>query len=200
MNTNITWKLWERLLCAICASVLLIWLVDLTVPAKEAEIYDAVIRLHVLANSDSPEDQEIKLKVRDAILAECEGLFDGASDTEDALKRIGHASEQMERIADRVLEENGFSYRAKAVFGVESYPTRSYDGVDFPAGDYRSLRILLGEGEGQNWWCCLFPPLCMSASTAKESLDGVGVDSRSGKVFTKKTYRFRFKLLEFFFG
>ncbi len=194
-----TWKLWERILCAVCASVLLIWLIDLTVPAKEAKIYDAVIRLHVLANSDSEEDQSVKLLVRDAILAECGELFDGVSETEDALSRIGRASEQMEQIADRVLEENGFPYRAKAVFGVEAYPTRSYDGVDFPAGEYRSLRILLGEGAGQNWWCCLFPPLCMSASSAKESLDGVGIDSSSGKVFTKKTYRFRFKLLEFFF-
>lgn len=195
-----TWKLtlWERVLCAICASVLLLFAVDLAVPAKEAEIYDTVIRLHVLANSDGEEDQAVKLLVRDAILAECNGLFSGTQTTAEALTQIEGAASRMEQIANRVLEEQGFPYRARAVFGTETYPTREYDGVVFPAGEYRSLRILLGEGGGQNWWCCLFPPLCMSASTAEESLDSVGLDTSSGKVFTQKTYRFRLKLLEWF--
>ncbi len=193
-----TWKLWEKMLCAICASTLLLFTVDLAVPAEEAEIYDTVIRLHVLANSDSETDQAVKLLVRDAILAECSALFSETKTTEEALSQIESAAKQMEQIADRVLEENGFSYRATAVFGTETYPTREYDGVTFPAGEYRSLRILLGEGGGQNWWCCLFPPLCMSASTAEDSLDSVGLDPSSGKVFTDRTYRFRLKLLEWF--
>lgn len=195
-----TWKLWERILCAFCASVMLIFAVDLTIPAEESRIYDTVIRLHVLANSNSEIDQAVKLQVRDAILAECGDLFAETQTTEEALTQIQAAATQMEQIADRVLAENGFSYHAKAVFGTERYPTREYDGTVFPAGDYRSLRILLGEGDGQNWWCCLFPPLCMSAATAEESLDAVGLDTRSGKVFTRKTYRFRFKLLEWLRG
>lgn len=193
-----TWKLWERILCAVCASVLLLFAVDLAVPAREADIYNTVIRLHVLANSDGDEDQAVKLMVRDAILEECSGLFSETKTTAEALTQIKEAASRMEQIADHVLEEQGFSYRAKAVFGTETYPTREYDGVVFPAGEYRSLRILLGEGDGQNWWCCLFPPLCMSASTAEESLDSVGLDTSSGKVFTQKTYRFRLKLLEWF--
>lgn len=197
-NEQRTWKLWERVLCAVCASVFLLFAVDLAIPAQEAEIYDTVIRLHVLANSNGDEDQAVKLLVRDAILAECSDLFSETKTTAEALTQIEAAASRMEQIADRVLAEQGFSYRAKAVFGSESYPTREYDGVVFPAGEYRSLRILLGEGDGQNWWCCLFPPLCMSASTAEESLDSVGLDTSSGKVFTKKTYRFRLKLLEWF--
>ena len=193
-----TWKIWERVLCAVCASVFLLLVVDLAVPAREADIYDTVIRLHVLANSDGEEDQAVKLLVRDAILAECGDLFSETATTAEALAQMEQAASRMEQIAGRVLEEQGVPYRAKAVFGTETYPTREYDGVVFPAGEYRSLRILLGEGDGQNWWCCLFPPLCMSASTAQESLDAVGLDTSSGKVFTQKTYRFRLKLLEWF--
>lgn len=191
-------RTWERVLIAICASVLLIVFVDLALPAGESEIYDSVIRLHVLAQSDSAQDQQIKLAVRDAIVAECADLFSDTRTTEEALTRIEHAALQMEQIANRVLKEHGADYTATAVFGTESYPTREYDGVTFPAGDYLSLRILLGEGEGQNWWCCLFPPLCMSASTAEESLESVGIDTASGKVFTERKYRFRLKILEWF--
>lgn len=190
-------RLWERVLIAFCASAVLLFSVDLAVPAGEKEIYDTVIRLHVLAQSDSEEDQNVKLLVRDAITAECDELFAHTDSTADALAQMEQAAKEMEAIANRVLRENGFSYTATAVFGRETYPTREYDGVSFPAGEYYSLRILLGEGEGQNWWCCLFPPLCLSASS-DESLDGVGIDTSSGKVFTKKKYRIRFKILEWF--
>ncbi len=190
-------RLWERVLMAFCASAVLLFAVDLAVPAQEKAIYDTVIRLHVLAQSDSEEDQQIKLLVRDAITQECSRLFSDTRHTEDALEQIEQAATEMEAIANRVLQENGVSYTATAVFGRETYPTREYDGVSFPAGEYYSLRILLGEGDGKNWWCCLFPPLCLSAAS-DESLDGVGIDTSSGKVFTKKKYRIRFKLLEWF--
>ena len=190
-------RLWERVLIAFCASAVLLTAVDLAVPAEEVDVYDTVIRLHVLAQSDSEEDQAVKLLVRDAIVGECAQLFSQTDNTEDALSQIAQAATDMESIANRVLQENGFSYRATAVFGRETYPTREYDGVSFPAGEYYSLRILLGEGEGQNWWCCLFPPLCLSASS-DEKLDSIGIDTSSGKVFTKKKYRIRFKLLEWF--
>ena len=198
MEEQRTWKLWERAVCAVCASVLLLFAVDLAIPAKEADIYDTVIRLHILARSDDEEDQTVKLLVRDAILAECGNLFSETETTEEAFAQLDEAAGRMEEIANRVLAEQGVPYRAKAVFGDERYPTREYDGAVFPAGEYRSLRILLGEGEGQNWWCCPFPPLCMSAASAEDSLDAVGLDTSSGKVFTRKTYRFRLKLLEWF--
>lgn len=193
-----TFCTWERVLIAICASVLLLVSIDLVLPAGESEIYDSVIRLHVLAQSDSEHDQQIKLAVRDAIVAECRDLFADTDTTDEALMQIQDAASQMEQIANRVLAEQGVAYTATAVFGTETYPTREYDGVTFPAGEYLSLRILLGNGEGQNWWCCLFPPLCMSASTAEDSLESVGIDTSSGKVFTQRKYRFRLKILEWF--
>ena len=193
-----TFCTWERVLIAICASVLLLVSIDLVLPAGESEIYDSVIRLHVLAQSDSENDQQIKLAVRDAIVAECRDLFTDTDTTDEALTQIQDAAMQMEQIANRVLAEQGVAYTATAVFGTEAYPTREYDGVTFPAGEYLSLRILLGDGEGQNWWCCLFPPLCMSASTAEDSLESVGIDTSSGKVFTQRKYRFRLKILEWF--
>lgn len=193
-----TFCTWEKVLIALCASVLLIVSVDLAVPAKESEIYDSVIRLHVLAQSDSERDQSVKLAVRDAIVSECSDLFADTQTTNEALAKIQNAASRMEDIANRVLQEQGVPYTAEAVFGTEVYPTREYDGVTFPAGEYLSLRILLGDGEGQNWWCCLFPPLCMSASTAEDSLDSVGIDTSSGKVFTERKYRFRLKILEWF--
>jgi len=193
-----TFCTWERVLIAICASVLLLVSIDLVLPAGESEIYDSVIRLHVLAQSDSEHDQQIKLAVRDAIVAECRDLFADTDTTDEALTQIQDAALQMEQIANRVLAEQGVAYTATAVFGTETYPTREYDGVTFPAGEYLSLRILLGDGEGQCWWCCLFPPLCMSASTAEDSLESVGIDTSSGKVFTQRKYRFRLKILEWF--
>lgn len=193
-----TWNFFEKLIAAICASAMLLFTVDLTVPAEEARIYDRVIRLHILANSDSEADQETKLCVRDAILEECGDLFSETSSTEEALAQIEGASERMEQIARRVLRERGSTDDVRAVFGTERYPTREYDGVVFPAGEYYSLRVLIGEGEGHNWWCCLFPPMCMSSSTSEDALDSVGIDTSSGKVFGDRRYSFRLKLLEWF--
>lgn len=198
MNKHFTWSFPVRLIAALCASAALLFAVDLTVPADEAEIYDRVIRLHVLADSDSEEDQALKLLVRDAIVEECGDLFAETSSSGEALSQIESAAERMEAIARRVLADNGSDADVRAVFGTEDYPTREYDGVVFPAGKYYSLRILLGSGQGKNWWCCLFPPMCMSSSTLPEALESVGIDTSSGKVFTGKKYWFRLKLLEWF--
>lgn len=188
----------HRILIALCASALLLFSLELAIPAGEGEIYKTLIRLHVLAQSDGEEDQAVKLLVRDAIIEECGDLFARTSTTEEALAVIEAAASHMEAVANRVLREQGFSYTAKAVFGRETYPACTYDGVTFPAGEYYSLRILLGEGEGKNWWCCLFPPLCMNAASAEQQLDSVGMDPGSGKVFTQKKYTVRLKLLEWF--
>ena len=191
-------RLWERILISVCASAVLIFALELAVPAGEGEIYKTLIRLHVLAESDGAEDQAVKLLVRDAIVEECGDLFADTPTTEEALTQMASAASRMEAVANRVLAEQGVSYTATAVFGRERYPACEYDGVTFPAGEYYSLRILLGEGEGKNWWCCLFPPLCMNAADAEDSLDSVGISPSSGKVFTKKKYTVRFKLLEWF--
>ena len=198
MKQYLRWSFPVRLLAALCASAVLLFAVDLTVPADEANIYDRVIRLHILANSDGERDQALKLLVRDAIAQECTDLFAGTASTGEALAKIEDASSKMEAIARRVLAENGSDAAVRAVFGTERYPEREYDGVTFPAGTYYSLRILIGEGKGKNWWCCLFPPMCLSSATSEDAMDSVGIDTASGKVFTGRKYRFRLKLLEWF--
>lgn len=177
-----------KIVFTVCVSVLLLDFADLVCPNGEAVIYDSIVRLHIIANSDSDADQTVKLMVRDAIIDKANDV-DGECD-------IAALSELMTDVADDVLKQNGFDYTATAVYGYETYPTREYDGIAFPAGRYRSLRIMLGKADGQNWWCVLFPPLCLSSATAADSLSDVGIDMGSKKVYTNKKYVIRFKLLE----
>ena len=185
-------SLFLRLFVCACVTLSLVSFVDMTYPRAENSVYDGIIRLHILANSDSRYDQALKLEVRDAIIDECRTLCgDGKCDT-DAL------AECMTFVANRVLSQSGVDYGAYAVLGKERYTTREYDGIAFPAGEYMSLRIVLGEGEGHNWWCVLFPPLCLSAATAKDKLEGAGIDDNSYKVYTQRKYMIRFRFLEWF--
>ena len=114
---------------------------------------------------------------------------------EDLPKAVEESIPRMEEIANRVLLENGVEYKAKAEWGTEAYPTRVYENVTLPAGEYRSLRLKLGKGEGKNWWCVLFPPLCTRASA---DLSGTDVNKKDTEVFSNKKYIFRFKFLELF--
>lgn len=171
----------------------------------EAEIYDNVLRLHVLANSDSEEDQALKLAVRDAMLAVGNGLFDGVQSRHEAEAILMENLELFEDAASRVIAESGKNYPVRFELGEEEYPERTYDSLCFPSGNYLSLRVIIGEGEGQNWWCVLYPPLCMSAATAErreeEAFIAVGLTGDQYRVITetaKPTYRARFKMLEVF--
>lgn len=169
----------------------------------EREIYDTVVRLHVLANSDSEEDQALKLRVRDAILAVSAPLVEDCATRADAIEALNTHLSDLEAAAAEVIEGEGYSYSVTVLLGEEDYPTRTYESCAFPAGEYVSLRVLIGEGEGQNWWCCLFPPLCLSAATAKESNEDafiqVGLTKDQYGIITetgKTKYKVRFKLLE----
>lgn len=135
-----------------------------------ATVYSKVLRLHVLANSDSKEDQQLKLKVRDELLVVTQELFSDCKNVKEALKIAGENKDLLENAANRVLLENKSEYKAKIVVGKEYYPEKSYGSFTFPRGEYLSVRVLIGSGKGQNWWCVLFPPLC-----------GVGIEDE-GKV------------------
>jgi len=190
MKKSITLK--QTALClALC--LIIFCVCDLLVPQQESQVYNSVIRLHIIANSNTSTDQSLKLAVRDAVLAA--NCFEGAKDMDTARLSVTAAASKAVDTANAVLAAEGVSYRATCLWGRESYPTRVYDGFRLPAGDYLSLRIVLGNGDGENWWCVLFPPLCLGAS--KDVLN-----SPSGKVFSVKTkkYSFRFKLLELFFA
>ena len=169
----------------------------------EEEIYDTVVRLHVLANSDTEEDQALKLKVRDAVLEASAPLVKGCTSQEEAIEMLSAHIPDLEAAALTVIEAEGYNYPVTVLLGEEDYPTRTYESCAFPAGTYVSLRVCIGEAEGQNWWCCLFPPLCLSAATAKSdnedafiqvglTKDQYGIITETGK--TK--YKVRFKLLE----
>lgn len=181
-----------------CACFLLLNAVDMLIPRSESKVFDNVIRLHILAEDNSEEAQNLKLLVRDAILNECGDLFSDSGDIVAASAKVESNLTRMENVANRVLAENGVDYQATAVWGTEEYPTRIYESVTLPAGTYRSLRLRLGKGEGNNWWCVLFPPLCTGASSAENDFSPSGVSDRDSGVFTNKKYTFRFKLLELF--
>lgn len=187
MKTKVTIR--QTALC-LCLCLFTVLFCDLALPEGEGEVYDSVIRLHVLANSDGEADQALKLKVRDAILAE--GVFENCEGMDEAVEGIEKAAEKAVNTANALLAAEGVPYRASYAWGQEDYPTREYEGLRLPSGKYLSLRIVLGKGEGQNWWCVLFPPLCMG-SAQKLYIKGNQVFNTQ-----KPKYSFRFFLLELF--
>lgn len=118
-----------------------------------------LIRLHVVANSDTPTDQEVKLAVRDAILKASGELFT-STPPENAVEVVTANLSLFQRVAENVLRANGYDYPVGVEFGTFSFPERAYGPLMLPAGQYQAVRVVLGEGEGANWWCILFPPLC----------------------------------------
>lgn len=174
----------------------------------EEEIYESVVRLHVLAHSDSEEDQALKLAVRDAVLAYTSPLLAECKDREEAEARLRESLDDIREVAEECLREKGDPHRVEAVLVREEYPTKSYDGICFPSGEYLSLQVKIGEAEGKNWWCCLFPSLCLgNATVSNEEAEGafieVGLTPPQYKIITeteKPIYRIRFKILEILRG
>ena len=168
--------------------------------AKEEQtgIADKLIRLHVIANSNSDEDQTLKLKVRDEILNYVEELTKNCKTKEDARDTIQQSLAILEDVANRVCKENRVSYRATATLEETSFPTKNYESFSLPAGSYEALRIKLGNASGENWWCVLFPPLCVSAAEAENSLEESGLSENEILLVTsdQPKYQMKFKILE----
>ncbi len=191
----------KKTLGFMAAALLLV--VALTIPTLCAAsgIYNGVIRLHVLASSDSAEDQALKLKVRDAILADTEGLLDGAASREEAAKRLRAAIPDIEAAATACLLANGCEAPVTVTLGEEDYPRRVYEDVALPAGEYLSLRVCIGEAQGKNWWCVLFPPMCLSAATDRraDACLAAGLTEGQYRMITDTEgaqYKLRFKVIE----
>ena len=130
--------------------------------AEQRDLSKKIVRLHVVANSDTSGDQAVKLKVRDAVLAEAGRLLEGH--TADAKEALRAGLPAIEAAADRCLAAQGSGERASAALRRELFPTREDDTFSLPAGTYTALRVTIGKGEGHNWWCVVFPSLCMSSS------------------------------------
>ena len=150
---------------------------------------NSIFRLHIIANSNSAEDQAVKLEVRDAVLEyEAENL-DAVSAAKTREELMAHGAELLE-IIEGVLRSNGFDYGAQMLVGTFPFPDREYNGVLYPAGDYDAFRVILGDGAGENWWCVMFPPLCI-------------LKSDNGKIDTDETIEFEsvfVKLFKLLFG
>lgn len=119
-----------------------------------------LIRFHVLANSDSPEDQQLKLRVRDKIMEAMAVQLQGVKTIEESRSILINELKNIEEIAADVIDGNQQNYSVSASLSKEIFPTRRYGNMIFPAGEYEALRVIIGEGQGQNWWCVMFPPLC----------------------------------------
>ena len=123
--------------------------------------YEGIIRFHVIANSDSDEDQELKFKVRNQVLAKVQNALEGSQGAAQTRAYIEDNLEEIEACALECIRAEGYDYSVKARIGVTAIPAKQYDDLYLPAGSYEALTIAIGEGKGQNWWCVVFPPLCL---------------------------------------
>lgn len=130
------------------------------VNAVSSDIENSVFRLHVIANSDSEEDQNLKYKVRDNLIAYMNTLCKDVKNKEEAIQIANHHKNEFLTIAKNTIIENGYTYDVTVEIGNYSFPTKNYGDISLPAGYYDALRVKIGKAEGQNWWCVMFPPLC----------------------------------------
>ena len=179
-----------------------------TVIADRQRLREELIRLHVVAASDSDEDQALKLRVRDAVVERLEDAMADLTDAEQAKAYLQENLPKIENLANQVLQEAGCTDTVQVSLAVEEFATRVYDTFTLPAGLYDSLRIIIGDGEGKNWWCVLFPPICLSAASNKDdSLENgfiaAGLTGEQYRIITESNtdggkYEIRFKILEIF--
>ena len=165
----------------------------------QSQLAEKVVRLHVLANSDSEEDQALKLKVRDAVLEQATETLRGADSQAEASRRLTDILPELEETARAVITANGYDYGVRAELAETSFPTKEYDGFALPAGEYLALRVVIGAGEGRNWWCVVYPPLCTAAACELEgvALDGgMTADDLSLMTGENAGYVLRFRSLE----
>ena len=163
----------------------------------DAEIYSDTLRLHILAPSDSDEDQALKLAVRDAILAEYSAELSGSAGFDAALAEAEVLLCDIKATAERCIKENGYDYSVEVSLGEEWYDTREYGDFSLPRGVYSSLIVKIGEGAGRNWWCVMYPPMCLDMALDAPSDDWVeDYTDEELSLISGGKYRVKFKLLE----
>lgn len=171
----------------------------------QPSIASKILRFHVLANSDSVEDQAVKEEVRDAVGAYLQPLLEEAENLEETKRIIGNNIRAIEEVSKETLKANGYDYEVTARITRTDFPEKSYGSYTFPKGEYEALQIVIGEGEGQNWWCVLYPNMCFRGSVfevveeeAGEALREVLSPWEYADVFDAGEVQVRFKFLEFF--
>ena len=176
------------------------------VNAVSNNIQNSVFRLHVIANSDSSEDQNLKYIVRDKVLEYINTISDSTSSKEDVIALVNKNINEIQKIAENTIIENGYNYSVKLSIGNFAFPTKSYGDITFPAGFYDALKIEIGRAEGQNWWCVMFPPLCFVDVTSgivpeesKENIkENLSEEEYNLLSTTSDDISFKFKIVEFF--
>ncbi len=161
------------------------------------ELRDNVLRIHILANSDSEADQSLKLKVRDALLEAGNDVFTSDMSLEDAITATEQKLPEFTALANRVVRENGFDYDVRLSLGKAQFNTREYDDFALPAGEYDALRVEIGAAEGKNWWCVMFPAICVGAASDGELSDTVEEEG----VYVAEhepEFQVRFKIVEIY--
>ena len=180
--------------------------------AISSNLSDSVFRLHIIANSDSSADQELKLKVRDKIIEYMNTLTSNSSDKKDVISIVNNHLDSFKEIALNTIKENGYNYDVNIEIGNFHFPTKSYGDISFPAGNYDALKIEIGDAIGQNWWCVLFPPLCFVNSSTGVVPDGSkntlkeNINSESYEIISEgnnsndntSDIKIKFKIIEFF--
>ena len=178
------------------------------VTAVSSGLSDSVFRLHVIANSDSDEDQALKLKVRDSLLEYMNSLCSSTSSKEEAMRIANEHIDDFTKIAQDVIAQNGYDYSVDVSVGSCDFPTKEYGDVSLPAGTYDALRVKIGSASGHNWWCVMFPPLCfvdVSSGIVPDESKEILHDTMSDEEYDLVTssdsdseLTFKFKLVEFF--
>lgn len=170
----------------------------LTIPFFDSceELYSDVMRIHILANSDSAADQSLKLAVRDRVLEACSRYYDGCSGKDEALDITRSHIGEIEAAAEREIRRRGFDYPVCARIVTDDFDTRYYGSFTMPAGRYDALRLTIGDGAGKNWWCVMYPSLCVGAASADDMKEEL--DRGEYRVVTSDRFDFRFRLVEYF--
>lgn len=170
----------------------------------QQEIAEKIIRFHVIANSDSKEDQNLKLQVRDAVGGEMQQLLSGIENRMECEAVLRQNREQITETAERVIAQAGYDYKVETFLKEVDFPVKSYGNYTFPAGAYEALEIVIGEGAGHNWWCVMYPNMCFSGSVyevvdedAKNSLKEVLSAEEYREVLESGDYQVQFKYLTF---
>lgn len=166
-------------------------------------VKDELIRFHVIANSDSEEDQELKLKVRDEVIKYLEPLLKNSKSIEESRKIIKQNNKKVINIAKKVVKDNGYSYNVQTELSRENFPEKVYGKIVLPQGEYEAYRILIGDASGQNWWCVMFPPLCfvdvtkgsVAYNETERRMDEVSKNKKTEEN-TDEEYELKFKIVE----
>ena len=183
---------------SLCVALILTMLFSvLPFEASCQEIRKDVFRLHILANSDTDKDQSLKLKVRDAVLEYTEKLYKNSNTKEEAEILTSKNLQNIANVAKQVIVDNGYNYNVTCQIEDVYFNTRTYENVTMPSGTYRALQIKIGDAKGKNWWCVMYPTLCVGASTDYKALDDKLNDKEYDTLVNEKT-QYKFKIVEIY--